>query len=54
MDFCQVTDSFERQPKYVVCYPAGTVEALAVFKQRNELIKLSYKQMTVGAEYQVD
>lgn len=54
MNVGQVTESFERQPIYVICYTAGTEEAQAVFKQvfkqGNDRVKLYYRKMTVGAE----
>lgn len=41
-----------------MCYSAGTEEAQAVFKQvfkqGNDMIKLYYRQVALGAECQVD
>lgn len=58
MNFCQVIESFERQPKHVMRYSAGTEEAQVVleqvFKQGHDMIKLYYRKKNVGAECQVD
>lgn len=55
MNFCQVIESFERQPKHVTCYSAGTEEAQVgleqVFKQGKDMIKLYCRKMNVGAEF---